>query len=129
MTPSGTATEFPIPTSGSAPSGIAPGPDGNLWYAELAPDKIGQVATSGTTLTESSTPSSPVEPYGVTPGADGNVWFTELTGSAIGKLTLPHLNILNVYYIPNRFFIPNIAHVQNRGDTVRWLVLRPDADD
>ena len=48
------------------------------------------------TLAESSTPSPPVEPYGVTPGADGNVWFTELTGSAIGKLTLPHLNILNV---------------------------------
>ena len=42
----GQATEFPIPTSGSAPSGIAPGPDGNRWYAELAPDKIGQVATS-----------------------------------------------------------------------------------
>jgi len=125
ITPSGTATEFPIPTSGSAPSGIAPGPDGNLWYAELAPDKVGQVATSGTMLAESSTPSSPVEPYGVTPGADGNVWFTELTGSAIGKLTLPHLNILNVYYIPNRFFIPNIAHLQNRGDTVRWLVLAP----
>ena len=125
MTPSGTATEFPIPTPGSAPSGIAPGPDGNLWYAELEPDKIGQVSTAGTTLTESSTPSSGVEPYGVTPGADGNVWFTELTGSAIGKLTLPNLNILNVYYIPNRFFIPNIAHLQNRGDTVRWLVLAP----
>jgi streptogramin lyase len=125
ITTSGTVTEFLIPTANALPSGITPGPDGNLWYDELDKDAIGQVSTGGTTLTESTTPSSGVEPYGVAPGADGNIWLTELTGGAVGRLTLPHLNISNVYYIPNRFFIPNIAHVQNRGDTVSWLVLAP----
>ena len=35
------------------------------------------------------------------------------------------LNLLNLYYIPNRFFIPNIARIKHRGDTVSWLVLAP----
>ena len=123
ITTSGTAMEFPVPTPNAAPKGIAPGPDGNLWYTELAGDNVGQASTSGTTLSESSA-SAGAQPWEVTPGADGNVWFTDAS-DAVGKLTQTHPNIVNVYYIPNRFFIPNIAHVQNRGDTVSWLVLAP----
>jgi len=64
------------------------------------------------------------EPFGVWPGPDGNIWFTE-EFDRVGRLSLPHLNLLNVYYIPNRFFIPNIAKLAHQGETVNWLVLAP----
>jgi streptogramin lyase len=44
----GTITEFPVPTSGSAPEGIAAGPDGNLWFSEQSGNKIGRITPSGT---------------------------------------------------------------------------------
>ena len=34
ITPTGTITEYPLPTAGSSPGGIAAGPDGNLWFTE-----------------------------------------------------------------------------------------------
>lgn len=43
----------------------------------------------------------------------------------IGKLTLPHFRLLNIYYIPNRFFIPNITKLPSQGETVNWLMLNP----
>ena len=45
ITPSGTITEFPIPTSYGAPTGITAGPDGNLWFTVLS-SMIGRI-TSG----------------------------------------------------------------------------------
>jgi virginiamycin B lyase len=38
---SGAIAEFPIPTANSVPSGIAIGPDGNLWFTEENKSKIG----------------------------------------------------------------------------------------
>jgi streptogramin lyase len=122
ITTSGTITEFPVPTPDAGLDDIAPGPDGNLWFAETGTSQIGQVSTSGVTLSETPVPTAHSQPFGVWPGPDGNIWFTEQTGR-IGRLALPHFNLLNVYYIPNRFFIPNIAKVAHRGDTVRWLML------
>jgi streptogramin lyase len=43
ITPTGTITEFPIPTKGAGSVGIALGPDGNLWFTEFATNKIGRV--------------------------------------------------------------------------------------
>jgi streptogramin lyase len=44
ITPSGTITEFPIPTSGSlsGSGGIALGPDGAIWFVEFGANKIGR---------------------------------------------------------------------------------------
>lgn len=125
VTPAGALTEFPAPVAAAGVFGIAPGPDGNMWYSGVDNDKIAQLATGGTTLSLSTTPTVGVQPGDVTPGSDGNIWFTELTGTAVGRLKLTQLHLLNVYYIPNRFFIPNIARLQHRGDTVSWLVLAP----
>jgi virginiamycin B lyase len=47
ITPTGTVTEFAIPTAASNPQGITAGPDGNLWFTEKDANKIGQVSTSG----------------------------------------------------------------------------------
>jgi virginiamycin B lyase len=41
MTPSGTLTEFTVPTANAGAWGITVGPDGNLWFTENATNKIG----------------------------------------------------------------------------------------
>ena len=43
--PTGSITEFVLPTSGSGPSGITAGPDGTLWFTENADNKIGRITT------------------------------------------------------------------------------------
>ena len=43
ITTDGEIVEFPIPTEGASPEGIALGPDGNLWFTEQVGDKIGRI--------------------------------------------------------------------------------------
>ena len=38
---------YPVPTAGSAPYGIAAGPDGALWFTEYSINKIGRITTAG----------------------------------------------------------------------------------
>ena len=40
-------TEYPVPTSESAPTDIVAGPDGALWFTEQRAKKIGRITTSG----------------------------------------------------------------------------------
>ena len=91
----GTITEFPVPTSSSQPDGITAGPDGNLWFAETAGNKIGRITTSGG-ITEFPLPtncsplsSSGCQLEGITAGPANttSVWFTEFDGNKIGEIT------------------------------------------
>jgi streptogramin lyase len=52
-----TFTEFPIPTANSEPIGIAPGPDGALWFTEPLVNKIGRITTAGA-ITEFPLPTA-----------------------------------------------------------------------
>ena len=52
-------TEFPIPTVGSLPTGITPGPDGNLWFAEHGTNVIGRITPDGI-ITDFQIPNSGV---------------------------------------------------------------------
>ncbi len=81
----GTITEFPLPTSNSAPAEIITGPDGNLWFVEGESNKIGRITPSGT-ITEFPLPASNSGPWGITTGPDGNLWFTEAFGDKIGRI-------------------------------------------
>jgi virginiamycin B lyase len=44
ITPSGTVTEFTIPTAASSPNGIVAGPDGNIWFTETDGGKVASIA-------------------------------------------------------------------------------------
>src|ERR671925_612329 len=69
--PAGAAlTEYPVPTSGSQPSGITVGPDGALWFTEENKHKIGRITTSGS-ITEYPVPTVPSGPSEITAGPDG----------------------------------------------------------
>ena len=86
ITPSGTISQFQIPTGASRPYGITAGPDGNLWFTEEHGDKIGRI-TPGGAISEFQIPSANAFPFGITHGPDGNLWFTEYFGNKIGRIT------------------------------------------
>ena len=85
-TPIQTIIEYPIPTSGSQPTGIVAGPDGNLWFTELYASKIGRITPAGV-ITEFPTPTPGSGPAVIAKGADGNLWFTENYSNKIGKIS------------------------------------------
>ncbi len=84
--PEGTISQFAIPTAESAPGGIVPGPEGNLWFTEYRGEKIGRVTPAGT-ITEFAIPTERARPEGIAPGPEGNLWFTERKGNKIGMIT------------------------------------------
>ena len=45
ITTRGLISEFVVPTKGSFPTGIVTGPDGGMWFTEMASGKIGRIAT------------------------------------------------------------------------------------
>ena len=68
------------------PHGIVAGPDGNLWFTELA-DRIGRITPSGTVTEFSAGISSARQPDRVSPsGPDGNLSFTEFFFQRIGRI-------------------------------------------
>lgn len=90
ITTAGVITEFPVTpimSSGTAVtlSGIAAGPDGNLWFTNTGENKIGRITTGGV-ATEFSIPTQGSGSSLITAGPDGNLWFTEATGQ-IGRIT------------------------------------------
>ena len=98
---SGTQTQsiqqFPLPSCDLSPTntcyyhtrtpdGIAAGPDGNLWFAELDANSIGRMTPAGT-VTEWEIPTARGEPADIAAGPDGNLWFTESNSNKIGRIT------------------------------------------
>src|SRR6185369_2012962 len=82
MTPAGQFEgEFRIPSTssdkfaanGSWPRVIAAGSDGNLWFAEMAANKIGRITAKGE-ITEVAIPTADSKPYCVAAGPDQAVW-------------------------------------------------------
>ena len=72
ITPSGTITEFPVPTlNSSLAGGILAGPDGALWFAEEDSNKIGRITTAGE-ITEFPLPTPNSLPRALTLGPDGS---------------------------------------------------------
>ncbi len=67
------------------PVAIAPGPDGNLWFASIANDAIGRVTPAGAVTMYAA--ASVRGPRSIVAGADGNLWFTNSTGNSIGRIT------------------------------------------
>lgn len=82
--PLGTVTNYPLPAPGLHPNGIALGPDGNVWIAEVTSDPpvVARVTPSG----EVSDFSVGEDPDHISTDKDGDLWFTE-QGSQIGELT------------------------------------------
>ena len=83
----GVITEFTIPTAASAPHGVAPGPDGNVWFVEQSGNKIGRITPAGS-ITEFPVPTPLSRPFSIAAGPDGNLWFTQVGTDQIGRMTI-----------------------------------------
>ena len=82
----GVFAEFGVPTASGRPTGIAAGPDGNLWFTEIGGNEIGRITPTGT-ITEFAIPSSGATPLAIAAGSDGNLWFVESSTNKIGRIT------------------------------------------
>jgi virginiamycin B lyase len=86
MTPSGTLTEFPIPTPDSAPRGIVSGPDHALWFVESGFNRtaIARITTSGvvTEFPIGGNSLDQLQPTEIVAAPDGNLWFNQTRPSA-----------------------------------------------
>ena len=70
-------------TANAQPEDIVLGPDGKLWFAETAIDKIGRVTPGNPPLIEEfALPAGFTEPFNITVGPDGKIWFTCSNGAA-----------------------------------------------
>jgi streptogramin lyase len=91
-----------VPAPGAAvfvpsgtPQALTSGPDGNLWFTEIAfdpqtqqeTDKIGRIPPSGSPIDEFPLPTANAGPGAITTGPDGNLWFTENNASNIGRIS------------------------------------------
>jgi sugar lactone lactonase YvrE len=74
-----------LPNSGSSPTEVTVGNDGNLWFSESQNSKIGRITPTGT-ITEFPTTTGNSVPEGMTLGPDCNVWFTETNANLIGRI-------------------------------------------
>ncbi|MGA8535579.1 MAG: hypothetical protein WB615_15835 [Candidatus Tumulicola sp.] len=86
VTENGKGQVFSIPSGdGTELDGMAPGPDGNVWFTEF--NHIAKITPSGK-ITEFAYPSGfgSNQFGGVTAGADGNVWFADFSADAIGRI-------------------------------------------
>jgi streptogramin lyase len=81
-----TITEFSAGLAGSPNLGIAPGPDGNVWFATSS--SIGRITPAGSITEFSAGLNSGASPQDIAAGPDGNLWFTDQgTTKAIGRIT------------------------------------------
>ncbi len=99
VTPTGTLTEFALPTPSGFNSGaedITVGPDGNLWFTwtewdsmETGPAaaNIGRITTSGTITEFPVSSSGGWPPLHITAGPDGNLWFTQGAADVVASIS------------------------------------------
>ena len=64
--------------------GIAPGPDGAVWFTNYLGGSIGRISVDG--VVSSFTDPRIRYPVDITSGPDGALWFTDDSGS-IGRIT------------------------------------------
>jgi virginiamycin B lyase len=91
------------------PGGIAPGPDGALWFGEDG--GIGRISTAGV-ITQYSVAGSPA---GIASGPDGALWFT-LTNSIIGRITTS--GVITEYPVPTN---SSLGGITSGPDGALWF--------
>jgi len=86
QTPSGTVTEYNLPTDNAWPDAIAAGPNGNFWFIEDDADQIGRITPTGG-VSEFALPSDNSSPTAIVSGPLGDMWFVDVGNNEIGKIT------------------------------------------
>ncbi len=101
--------QFPVPGASDQPTGIARGPDNNIWFTELIASPSGQIGriTPAGAITEFTVPGTSAQfPDGITAGPDGALWFTQNLGNQIGRITTAG-TVTNEFPIPTASSFPS----------------------
>jgi streptogramin lyase/predicted small lipoprotein YifL len=114
VTPSGGITGFVAPTSTSENSGIAAGPDKNVWVTESIAGKIAKFTIPGHAFTEYPVTSGS-GPAGIVTGPDGALWYTEYYSNAIGRITAAGVHT-NDFPLPTAKALPLSICVGSDGN-------------
>lgn len=110
-------TEYTVPTEGT-PLGIAPGPDGALWFGvdyllgSSDEGPVGRIATNGA-ISEFPIGILGVVSSYVTAGPDHALWFTDMSDSSIIRVTTDGSSITR--YVP-----------PTTGSSPHYIVVGPD---
>ncbi|MFY9578972.1 MAG: hypothetical protein WAQ33_06570 [Gaiellaceae bacterium] len=116
---SGAITEYSVPADSSPgrPLGVAPGPDGNVWFV-TGLGQLGRVTPTGATAlfaiptppactTNCPPPSAPPPPaerlasgQEIALGPDGALWFTQPFSNNIGRATVSNGALVSVQEFP-----------------------------
>jgi virginiamycin B lyase len=91
--------EFPVPTPRGEPESVVAGPDGNLWFTELASGKIGAINPTTHAISEFPLSNRSALPSGIAAGSDGALWFTEYGSGEIGRID-PRTHVITEFPIP-----------------------------
>ena len=78
--------EWSVPTFSSQPTNLAADTFGNLWFTELAGNKIGRVNPNGV-FQEFNVSTNDSQPWGIARDSNNRIWFTEFAGNKIGNMT------------------------------------------
>lgn len=74
-------------TQGGNPAGIAPGPDGNLWYSRFDDGTIGRIRTSGALVAGAfGLRPDDTAPETVAEGPGNTVWYTDTGLGLVGRV-------------------------------------------
>jgi virginiamycin B lyase len=87
MTTSGAIQVFKVSLSDNVASGLALGPDGNVWFTDGPDGGIGRITPSGN-VDEVTLPAAASGLGEIAAGPNGTIWFGEYNANAIGRLTL-----------------------------------------
>jgi virginiamycin B lyase len=84
----GEAEIFPFSGAPSGPYGIWPAPDGSLWVALFATNRIARIDVAASPPTEEQfvLPEADSRPRRIAVDANGRVWFTDFARGALGSL-------------------------------------------
>jgi streptogramin lyase len=91
VTPDGTLKVFAMP-KGTRPSGMASGPDGNIWFTDWSENRIGRMSPAGT-LRQFPLLRRLAQPVGIVAGPGGRMWFTEASRIASIGMTVPETEL------------------------------------
>jgi virginiamycin B lyase len=113
----GTVSVYPTPSGESSRfSGIALGPDGNVWFTEAR--HVAKIGTDGTIVEYPyGTGETTNEMAGIAAGADGNLWFTELDRIAFAKVS-PATGVVTEYPLKSQAIDCGVSGLASSGDVL-----------
>jgi streptogramin lyase len=79
-------TLFKVPTPWGNPYEVIPDSKDNIWFTEIATDKIGKLDPRTGKITEYDVPTKGGNPRRFAIDSKDNIWFTEYSGNKIGML-------------------------------------------